>query len=603
MAKLSEGNDDKIPVRNVPKLLLRIIRLMGPYKWLLVLGNILAFICVYADVKIIVYFREIIKRDDLNTVPVLTIILPLMLISILSRATGFMNVTVSSIASNRAINRVRVYFFEHLQTLSKRFYDEHKSGWLVARNSSDMGSLQDFMMFGMMMIVLIIGKFTFIIYNMVLVSPTLILVCFFFIPAGIFLIAWFRRNMIHLVEKYSSQNSHMIGYLAESIKGVRVVQAYDREDFNFNEYLNYNAENAELGLKIIKLAGLFIPAMDLLGIISISMVMVSGTYLIHNPEYILFGETITAIDLCTYVIYMNLLLVPIRFLSFLFNRAISAATSARRIFEVIDFNVEVEDPAEGDEVNPENIEGDIEFKDVTFAYGDESEKILDHVDLHIKAGETIALIGETGVGKTTMAHLIARFYDVSDGEICLDGINIKSFKQDVLHSHMGIVLQDGFLFSGSVLDNIRFRNPLLSKDEVIALCKTLGTHEIILKLPNEYETMVHEGGDEISIGQRQIISLSRALAADPRILILDEATSAIDTYTEQILDSALEKLVESRTTIIIAHRLSTIRKADRILVIGDGGIIEAGSHDELIEKKGHYVSLLEQHRKAQTIRA
>jgi ABC-type multidrug transport system fused ATPase/permease subunit len=385
-------------------------------------------------------------------------------------------------------------------------------------------------------------------------------------------------------------NSRMIGYISESIRGIRVTQAFSREKLNTNLFEEHNVKNYQLGIQGSRINGLYLPTIEFIGVLGLVGAMIFGVYLIESSVNSNQVSPITPGELASYLLFINVILFPVRVLVELYSMSISSMASAERIYEIIDLEEDVKNPISPATINLNNIQ--IEFKDVAFRYKNNSADILKHFNLSIKNNETIALVGATGAGKTTIATLISRFYDVTEGAVLFNGINIKEYNQDELHSHMGIVLQEGYLYSGSILQNLKFRNPNLKDEEIIEFCKQLGTHETIVSLPNTYYTMVGEGGHAVSHGQRQLISLTRALITKPKIMIFDEATSSIDVLTESILTRAIEKMSKSTTTIIIAHRLSTVKNADRILVIGDGGILEEGSYNELIDKNGHFAKLV-----------
>jgi ATP-binding cassette, subfamily B, multidrug efflux pump len=572
------------------KTLFRLWRVLAPYKMILFFANAICVTYVIADIMLVDSITDLVARTDLQTAGYFNLVSALTLLAIINRICGTTQFYLTVYATNRAMIDLRSLFFSRLTNQSKDFYDRHKVGWLVARGTGDMGHIYDFLAYALMIIMIVVTYFTLIGSKMFTMAPRLIMVCSGIVLLGTIFIYFLQKILRRLVDDQSRQNSQMIGYLAESIRGIKVIQAFAREDYNLKSYTSYNKENVRLSLKVIRMSGLLLPTMDVLGILGMVSVMSYGSYLISIDYLMPGGEPLNAAKLSACVLYMNMLLMPIRMCIDIYNMSISASTSARRIFEVID-NVpsllEPENPRQ-----PKSISGKLEFQKINFSYTPDGQRILKNFDLTIPAGQSIAIVGETGAGKTTLAHLAARFYDPSSGNVLLDGQNLKEFSQDQLHEHMGIVLQDGFLFSGNVLDNIRFRRPKLTQKEVISLCKELGTHSIIDALPDGYLTTIHEGGETLSVGQRQIISISRALAADPKVLILDEATSAIDVYTEGILENALRNLIKGRTTIIIAHRLSTIRHVDRTLVLADGEIIEDGSHEQLMELSGEYSQMI-----------
>ncbi|MCM8540312.1 MAG: ABC transporter ATP-binding protein/permease [Lentisphaeraceae bacterium] len=572
------------------KVLFRLWSVLMPYKWILIVANLFCVTYVVADIYLVDAIAELAGRKDLQTENIFTLVSLVFIFALVNRICGFSQFYMAIFATNKGMIDLRCKFFDALMSQSKSFYDKHKVGWLVARGTGDMGYIYDFLAFALMIIMLVVTYLGLIGSKMLAMAPRLILVCSLVVLVGTVFVYFIQKVIRERVEAQSKQNSRMVAYMAESIRGVKVIQAFAREDYNLHTYMNYNRENVRLSLRVIKMSGVLIPSMDVLGILGIISIMSYGSYLIESGYIMPSGDALNAGHLAASVLYMNMLLMPIRMCIDIYNMSISASTAARRVFEVIDMAPSVKDP-ENPKL-PEKIIGNLAFDSVDFKYNNDGPMIIADLNLEIPSGQSVAIVGKTGAGKTTVAHLAARFYDPVRGEIMLDGQNLNDFKQDDLHKNMAIVLQDGFLFSGNVLDNIRFRRPELSQEEVEELCKKLGTYEIISSLPDGFLTEIHEGGETLSVGQRQIISLSRALAADPKLLILDEATSAIDVYTEAVLEKALRKLIKGRTTIIIAHRLSTIRNVDRILVMKNGVIIEQGSHDELVQKAGEYAQMV-----------
>ena len=592
---MSQGLDEKDEeIRSlggeVFTIIARLYGLIEGFKWFIFLGNLLCIGFVLAELRIIFECKEIAKRKDLATADWASLLGLLIVVLLANRAFGWSQFMVTVYATNRAMIKLRNQFFAKLMSLSKNFYDTHKIGWLVARGTGDMNTIYDFLTFGLMVVFMIFSYTGIIAWKLWDVDPSLLLVAAVVIPIGCCVIAWLQKRIRARVEELSSQNSRMVAYLAESIRGVRVTQAFAREEKNLSAYMEFNQENVRLSLKVLKATAILMPTMDALGILGIVTVITRGAWMLAHGATS-HGHLITPADLVACVLYMNMLLIPIRMLIDIYNMSINAATSARRVFQVLELQPEIKDPAEPEELP--SMKGDLSFRQVQFRYKDDGPWILKGINLDIPAGQVVAIVGKTGAGKTTIAHLAARFHDPQEGQVMVDGRDLRVFRQDDLHAHMGIVLQEGFLFSGTVLDNIRFRRPELSRDEVQKLCQGLGTHDAIDALPDSYDTAVMEGGSNLSVGQRQLISLSRALAADPKVLILDEATSAIDVATEVILEQALQRLVYGRTTIIIAHRLSTIRRADRILVMEQGRIIEDGTDAQLLALNGEYAKLVQ----------
>jgi ABC-type multidrug transport system fused ATPase/permease subunit len=371
--------------------------------------------------------------------------------------------------------------------------------------------------------------------------------------------------------------------LAENINGVRVVQAFSRQERNYAFYRDQvNHNNLETNLRAARIAASFPAAIDLLSSLAIALLIWLGGAAV-------LGEQITPGVLVAFVLYIDRFFEPIRDLSQRYDSFQSTMAGGERILALLDTPVEVQDVAGAAELPP--VKGEVHFEDVSFHYSDDPTSVLQNVNLHVPPGQTVALVGETGAGKSTLVMLLSRFHDPTSGQVRIDGYDLRTVTQASLRRQMGIVLQDPFLFSGTVRENLRFGRLEATAAEIEAAARAVGAHDFIVRLRHGYDTPVEEGGVLLSVGQRQLISFARALLADPRILILDEATSSVDTQTERLIQRALARLLTGRTAFVIAHRLSTVINAGRIVVIQDGRIVEQGKHAELLDLRGEYYRL------------
>jgi ATP-binding cassette, subfamily B, multidrug efflux pump len=498
---------------------------------------------------------------------------------------------VANIARVRLMSRVGQYvlydvrtaMFLHLQKLSLSFYNRYSVGRVITRVINDVGTLREFVTWATLAIVRDILAIIGIILAMLLLDVRLSLITFTTLPLMVLATILFRRAARRNYRKVRAAVSWTNSVLAENVNGVRVVQAFSRQPINYRNFREYvNRYYLERSLDAARVASLFTPVVDILGAVATALVVyIGGTMVL--------GETMTAGALVAFVLYIDRLFDPIRDLSRRFDTLQSTMAGGERILELLNTPVEVQDAVDTREIGP--IAGEVRFEHVSFHYPDDPALVLDGIDLEVDEGQTVALVGETGAGKTTIVKLLTRFHDPTAGRVCVDGVDLRSVTQTSFRRQMGMVLQDPFLFNGSVRENILFGRLDAKEEDVIAAAKAVGAHDFIMRLKNGYDTSVEEGGATLSVGQRQLISFARALLADPRILILDEATSSVDTHTEQIIQDALATLLKGRTSFVIAHRLSTITNADKIVVIHDGRIIEQGTHSELLENQGMYDNL------------
>ncbi|MEP6896744.1 MAG: ABC transporter ATP-binding protein, partial [Chloroflexota bacterium] len=522
-----------------------------------------------------------IGKKDVNALK--NIALTFLAVSCIQLVTNFFRVRIMSRVGQHVLYDVRMAMFDHLQKLSLSFYNRYSVGRVITRVINDVGTLREFITWAVLAIVrnslAILGT----LIAMLTLDVRLSLLTFTVLPIMVVATLLFRNTARQNYRKVRAAVSWTNSVLAENVNGVRVVQAFSRQEHNHLNFRGYvNRYYLETSLDAARVAAVFTPVVDVLGAIATAIVVYVG------GRFVL-GQAITPGVLIAFVLYINRFFDPIRDLSRRFDTLQSTMAGGERILELLNTPVEVQDASDAQVMK--SISGDVRFENVQFHYSDDPTLVLNGINLHAEAGQTVALVGETGAGKTTIVKLLTRFHDPTAGCVRVDGVDLRTVTQQSLRRQMGMVLQDPFLFSGSVKENILFGRLDASEADVIAAAQAVGAHDFIMSLKNGYETAVEEGGATLSVGQRQLISFARALLANPRILILDEATSSVDTQTEQIIQRALAILLKGRTSFVIAHRLSTITSANKIVVIHDGKIIEQGTHSELLANQGMYYEL------------
>ncbi len=483
--------------------------------------------------------------------------------------------------------------FDNLQNLSFSYYDKTPVGWMMARMTSDVQRLGDTIAWGLVDLVWGFTMMTGIAIVMLFMNLKLALISLSVVPFLAIASVYFQQKILKAHRKVRKINSRITGAFNEGIMGAKTTKTLVREKENLKEFKELTLDMYNSSVKAAMYSAVYLPLVVTLGSIGTGLAMWYGGKAVML-------ESISYGTLVLFISYTIQFFEPVRDLARIFSEFQSAQASAERIMSLIETEPEIKDTPEvleryGDvfDPKPENwppIKGNIAFKNVSFSYKN-GEKVLENFNLNIRAGQSIALVGETGSGKSTIVNLLCRFYEPVKGEILIDGVDYKERSQAWLQSNLGYVLQAPHLFSGTVKDNIRYGKLDASSDDIIKAAKLVNAHDFIMKLENGYETEVGEGGSRLSTGEKQLISFARAILADPRIFVLDEATSSVDTETEKIIQDAIQKVLKGRTSFIIAHRLSTIRSADRILVISDGKIIEDGNHNKLMEEKGHYYRL------------
>lgn len=568
-----------------PKVARGLIQFVKPYTRQMVISLIFMIIVTAASVSG-PYFVKLAIDEGIgkSDIPALrNIVIAYFIVAGVQLLTNFYRVRIMSRVGQHVLYDVRTAMFEHLQKLSLSFYNRYSVGRVITRVINDVGTLREFITWAVLAIVRNLLAIIGTLIAMLSLNLRLSLITFAVVPlmalATIFYRNLARRNYRKVRAAISWTNS----VLAENVNGVRVVQAFSRQAHNFSNFKDYvNRYFLETSLDAAKVASAFTPVVDVLGAMATALVVYAGGTAV-------LGDTITPGVLIAFVLYIDRLFDPIRDLSRRFDTLQSTMAGGERILELLHTPIEVQDAENTVEMPP--IIGEVRFENVSFHYSDDPTLVLDGINLHVDAGQTVALVGETGAGKTTLVKLLARFHDPTSGCVRVDGVDLRTVTQQSLRRQMGMVLQDPFLFNGTVKENILFGRLDASDEEVVAAAQAVGAHDFIMALKNGYETSVEEGGATLSVGQRQLISFARALLADPRILILDEATSSVDTQTEQIIQRALATLLKGRTSFVIAHRLSTITNADKIVVIHNGKIVEQGTHAELLAKQGMYYEL------------
>lgn len=475
--------------------------------------------------------------------------------------------------------------FEKIQNLHVQFFDRNPIGKLITRSTSDIEALNDLLSSGIVNIIGDLFRIIFIIGFMLSMSWELSIVSLSVLPVLIYATFWFKARVRVAFLNVRDQIARLHSFIQEHVSGMGIVQLFGREHKEAEKFERINSEHTRAHINTIFYFALFWPAVEVIASIATALVIWYG------GAQALSGEVTFGI-LLAFIQYVRQFFVPIRDLSEKFNTLQGALASSERIFEVLDTENEITDP-EKPRI-PVHRNGHIRFENVSFRYDDNESYVLEEADFEVKPGEIVAVVGATGAGKTTLINLLMRFYDVSNGRITIDGIDIREMEQNRLHAYFGLVLQDNLLFAGTVMENITLGNPDISRDEVQRTAEMVQADRFIKKLPGGYMHRISERGSSLSMGQRQLICFVRALVHDPMILVLDEATSNVDSTTEYLVSKALETMMEDRTTVVIAHRLSTIQHADKILVMHKGRIRETGTHSELIGRKdGIYRRLYE----------
>lgn len=583
MARNKFDIDEELEAKFDAKQLRRLLGYLKPYKgkvaFTVMLMMVTSLLALLGPYLVKVSIDEMIPSGNIAGLFVLALIY--FVILVFNTICMKYRIRTMSYIGQSVIYNIRDDIFRHIQKLPFDYYDSRPHGKILVRVVNYVNSLSDLLSNGIINVITDAFTLVAIIVFLLVLNVKLALVCFTGLPVLVAITLLIKNAQRKAWQKVSRKQSNMNAYIHESICGMKVTQSFAREDENMNIFLGQNSEYRKSWIEAIKIQFLMWPMIDIISVTSVSAIFFAGIHWLGT------GGITTGI-IIAFTSYVWRFWEPISNLGNFYNSIINAVAYLERIFETIDEKPSVADLPGA--VEMPQIKGAVEFKDVVFCY-EKDEVILDHVSFSVRPGETVALVGPTGAGKSTIVSLVSRFYDVREGSVMIDGMDVKSVTLESLRKQMGVMLQDTFIFSGTIMDNIKYSRLDATDEEAIAAAKAVCAHDFIMTLPDGYKTEVNERGSRLSVGQRQLISFARALLADPRILILDEATSSIDTKTEMALQAGLQRLLKGRTSFIIAHRLSTIKNADRIMYIDNGRIIEQGTHEELMEKKGAYYKL------------
>ena len=593
MAKMLRQIDDEALERPFNKAqFIRLLKYMVPYKKNVIIALILmtiATLCSLGSTMLLSRAVDALDTGGPGSDPAALTVLVYVVVGMVALAVvGALctrhRIRLMDTAGRKALATLREDLFRHIQGLSFSFFDSRSPGKILVRVINDVNSLNDLFTNGIVNVLIDCFTLVLLLIIMLCVNWQLTLLALCIIPVLFLIIFKIKREMRKRWQITRMKTSNMHGYLHESLSGMRVTEAFVREDENLDTFSNVNDDIRKSWMRAIQINNAFWPVLDITGTI--------GTILVYFVGISLMGRAAAPLalaDLLLIIWYLGRFWEPLNTLSNFYNNILSATASMERIFEIMDTSADVQDKPGAYDLPP--IKGEVKFDHVSFYY-DPEKPVLNDVNFTAQPGQTIALVGATGAGKSTIVNLISRFYDVCGGAVKIDGHDIRDVKIDSLRKQMSVMMQESFIFSGTIMDNIRYGRLDATDEEVIEAAKAVHAHDFIMEMEKGYQTEVNERGSSLSTGQRQLISFARALLNDPKILILDEATSSIDTHIELLIQDALEVLLRGRTSFVIAHRLSTIRNADCIMVMRDGKIAERGNHDELIKiENGQYKEL------------
>lgn len=481
------------------------------------------------------------------------------------------------------VKDIRTKLFKHLLSFRMKYFDHVPVGQLVTRSVSDIEAIARIFSQGLFMIISDLMKMVVVLFFMFYMNWKLTWIVIVAMPVLVFFTRIFQRKMQVAFEEVRAEIANMNSFVQERVTGMKIVQLFNRENIELDKFKNINDKHRKAWIKTILYNSIFFPIADIISSLTLGFIVLYGGFKILN------GDTFTTFgDLFSYTMFIGMLFNPLRQIADKFNEMQLGMIAANRVFDILDTQDQIQDTGT---IEAPIFKGNIEFKGVRFGYIPD-EEVIKGINLEVKAGQTIAIVGSTGAGKSTIINLLNRFYEINSGTISIDNHSIENYTLDSLRKQIAVVLQDVFLFADTIYNNITLNNPAISREEVLAAAKKIGVHDFIMSLPDNYDFDVKERGVMLSSGQRQLIAFLRAFVSNPSILILDEATSSIDTYSEELIQRATETITQGRTSIVIAHRLATIVNADKIVVMDKGLIVEEGTHQELINREsGYYKNL------------
>ncbi len=564
----------------------RLLKFINPYRWVFY-GTLFAVVglAVFGALRPLV-LQQAIDNNIATQVAegFLVYIIAMLMLLILEVTTQLVFIYYASWLGQSVVRDIRVKLFKHILGFKMKYYDNSSVGVLITRAVTDMERIADIFGQGLFMIFSDILKMVFVGGVMVYMNWNLSIIVFLTLPIVLIATKIFQRYMKKAFEEVRNEVSNLNSFVQERVTGMKILQLFTREKTEYKNFKIINERHKKGWLKTVWYNSIFFPIAEVLSSLTLGLVVWYGGL---NA---VFDQTVTLGDLTAFVMMIPMIFRPLYQIANKFNTLQMGMVAADRVFKVLDTTSNIEDS--GKQV-VSNFKGDITFNNVHFSYV-KNEEVLKGLSFKVKAGTTVAIVGATGAGKSTIINLLNRFYDINSGEILIDNINIKSVTLESLRGQIAVVLQDVFLFADTILNNITLKHPNISEGQVQQAAKQIGIHDFIMSLPNGYHYNVKERGVMLSSGQRQLIAFLRAYVTNPSILILDEATSSVDSYSEQLIQDATDKITKGRTSIVIAHRLATIKKADNIIVMDTGQIVEQGTHKELLKKKnGYYKNLYE----------